>query len=201
MRLAVADGLAGVAVLVDQAVHAPGQVVLQRIGGKSRQRADPHLDVVQRVEALRQVVGDDADEARRQAALRHEGGGCAVGQLLDGAGGGHVLGQVEVVAAGGTRQRGGGQRQVVGQRIDHGIVAAQRRQQRRLVFGVDLAGGDAGPRHTGQRLRVLVDQADLVVAGGGQQAGDGLADVASAEQGDVHGGLRGQGGGNAHSLR
>jgi hypothetical protein len=124
-RLAVADGLAGVAVLVDQAVHAPGQVVLERVGGKGRQRADAHLHVVQGVEALGQVVGHDADEARRQAALRHEGGARAVGQLLDGAGGGHVLGQVEVVAAGLARQRGGGHRQVVGQSIHNHITPTQ----------------------------------------------------------------------------
>jgi hypothetical protein len=45
----------------------------------------------------------------------------AFGQLLDGAGGGHVLGQVEVVAAGLARLRGHGHRQVVGQRVDHGV--------------------------------------------------------------------------------
>ena len=193
---AVADRLAGVAVLVDQAVHAPGQVVFQRVGRKGRQRTHAHLHVVQRFEALCQVVGDDADEARCQAALRHEGSASAAGQLLDGTRGGHVLGQVEVVAAGLARQRGGGHGQVVGQRVDDRVVAAagtQRGQQRRRVFAVDPVGGEgrvdgmvglAGdPR---QRGGVLVHHGDLVVAAGGQQAGDGLADVAGAEQGDLH---------------
>jgi hypothetical protein len=79
-RLPVVDRLAGVAVLVDQPVHAPGQVVLQRVGRERGQRAHAHLHLVHLVEALRQVVRDDAHEARRQPALRHEGRGRALGQ-------------------------------------------------------------------------------------------------------------------------
>jgi hypothetical protein len=73
-ELAAVDGLAGVAVLVDQAVHRPGQVVLELVRREGGQRADAHLHVAHLVELLGQVVGDDADEARRQPALRHEGG-------------------------------------------------------------------------------------------------------------------------------
>mmetsp|Transcript_23198 Transcript_23198/g.54795 ORF Transcript_23198/g.54795 Transcript_23198/m.54795 type:complete len:524 (+) Transcript_23198:3704-5275(+) len=189
-ELAAVDGFAGVAVLVDQAVDRPGQVVLELVGREGRQRTDAHLHIAHFVELAGQVVGDDADEARRQAALRHEGGLGALGHLHDGLGGGHVLGQVEVVAAALQCQLGGRDGQVVGQRIDDRVLAAQLGGQRGAVVAVHLGGGNA---LGGQHLQVggaLVKHGHLVVAGGVQQAGDGLADVAGAEQGDLHGVLR-----------
>ena len=142
-RLALVHRLAGVAVLVDQAVDRPGQVVFQRVGREGRQRAHAHLHVAHRIEAAGQVMGHDADEARRQAALRHEGRLGTLGQLLDRLGGGHVLGQVEVVAAAFQRQLGGGDGQVIGQRVDDRVLAAQLGGQGDAVLGVDLGGGDA----------------------------------------------------------
>ena len=50
---------------------------------------------MQGVEGLGQMVGDDADEARPQPALRHEGGVGSRGDLLDGLRGRDVLGPVE----------------------------------------------------------------------------------------------------------
>jgi len=49
----VHDGLAGMNVLVDEPIHGPGEVVLQRIGGILRQGAHPHVQPFQFVEALR----------------------------------------------------------------------------------------------------------------------------------------------------
>jgi hypothetical protein len=53
-------------------------------------------------------------------------------------------------------------------------MATQCRQQGRLVGAVDRQGGDRQTRGRsggmGQRLRVLVDQGDLVVAAAGKQA-------------------------------
>ena len=39
--LAFVDGVAGVAVLIDQAVDAPGQVVFERVVGKQGERTHP----------------------------------------------------------------------------------------------------------------------------------------------------------------
>ena len=72
-QLAFDDRFAGLDIFVDDAVGAPGQIVVERVGRILRQRADAHAHAVQRVETLGQVVGDDRDEARRQAALRDEG--------------------------------------------------------------------------------------------------------------------------------
>ena len=72
-QLAFDDRLAGLAIFVDDAVGAPGQIVVQRVGRVLRQRADAHAHAFQRVEAAGEIVGDDRDEARRQAALRNEG--------------------------------------------------------------------------------------------------------------------------------
>ena len=43
-QAAFVDRLAGIAVLVDQAVGRPGEVVVQGVGGKLRQGADAHVD-------------------------------------------------------------------------------------------------------------------------------------------------------------
>ena len=56
---------------------------------------------MQLVEVLGEVRGDDGDEAGRQAALRDEGGRRRRRPGLDHAGRGDVLGEVEIVGAGG----------------------------------------------------------------------------------------------------
>src|ERR1700722_15120150 len=80
--LAVDDGLARLAILVDDAVRAPGQVVVERVGRKFRQRADAHAHVLQLVEMRREVARDDGDEARGETALGNECRGGARGELL-----------------------------------------------------------------------------------------------------------------------
>ena len=71
--LAVDDGLAGLAVLVDDAVRAPGQVVIEGVRRKLRQRAHAHAHILQLVEVRGQIARDDGDEAGREAALGDEG--------------------------------------------------------------------------------------------------------------------------------
>ena len=110
-QLPVDDRLAALDVLVDDPVRAPGQVVGERVGGILRQRADAQANGVELVEAARDVVRRDGDEAGREAALRNEGRRGAFGQFLDHAGGRHVLGEVEVVHAG----QPGGLRHMAGQ--------------------------------------------------------------------------------------
>mgnify|MGYP000016333263 CR=1 FL=1 len=83
------------------------------------------------------------------------------------------------MAARGARGGGGGHRQVVGQGIDHRLVPAPKGSgQGGAVFGIDHLGADAGASQAGQGGGVLVHHRHLVVARGGQQAGNGLADVA-----------------------
>ena len=68
---------------------------------------------------------DDAHEARSEATLgRHQalGGGT---HLDDGLGGGHVLGEVEVVQSQGVGHLGEAEVQVVGQTREHGLGIAQ----------------------------------------------------------------------------
>src|SRR5574340_214919 len=166
---AVVDRLAGMAVLVDQAVDAPRQVVFQRIGRERRQRTDAHLQLMQFVEAAREVVRDDADEAGGEPALRHERGRCALGECLDRARGRDVLGEVEIVAADLACERRQRHRAVIRQRVDDRIVTA------------------FGAQGVEQRARVAVDHRDTVIAAAAERAGDGLADVAGTEQGDAHG--------------
>ncbi len=99
-QLSVDDGLARIAVFVDEPLGAPRQVVAQTVGGIARQCADPHPQVQQGVEAARERVADDADEAGRQAALRHEHAARLVGERLDRMRAGDVFGEVEVMHAG-----------------------------------------------------------------------------------------------------
>src|SRR5215469_1821254 len=110
--MAVADRLARVAVFVDQAVGRPGQVVFERVCRKHRQRAHAHLYVAERLEFLREVVGDDGNESGSQPALRNERGFRAVREPPDRACTFDVFGQVEIMRARALRRFGnrGGQR-------------------------------------------------------------------------------------------
>ena len=139
---AFVNRLAGMAILVDEAVHAPGQVVLEGVGRKGRQCADAHLDLVERIKALRQVMRHDADEAGRESALRHEGSAGAFCHRHDGLGGSDVLGEVEVVAADILRRRRDADGEVIGQRVDHCVVPLDGGFQCAGVAGVDHGGVD-----------------------------------------------------------
>ena len=87
-------------------------------------------------------MGHDADEPRRQPALRHERRACAAGEGANHAGGVEILGQIEVVRAAG---RGPGDRasQVKGERVDDDVVAVDphRPQAGREDAGDDAHGG------------------------------------------------------------
>ena len=98
---AIVDRLAGIAVLVDQAVRRPGEVVIQGIRGKFRQGAHAHVDRVQTLEPPREVISKNRDEAGGQAALGHENlaGTSPRGQVSDRTGRIKVFGQVEVTCA------------------------------------------------------------------------------------------------------
>jgi hypothetical protein len=99
-QLAVHDGLAGFAVLVDDPVGAPGEVVVERIGGEFRQSTDPHAHVVEGFEARGDVARDDGDETRCETALGDERRGRAHGEFLHRARAGDIFGEVEIMRAG-----------------------------------------------------------------------------------------------------
>src|SRR6218665_3901850 len=179
---AVDDGFAGVAVFVDEALGAPGQVVAQRALRVARQRSDAQAQAVQALETARQVVAHDADEARRQAALGHQHAAGPGGQRADGLGAWHVFGQVEIMHArlgAGAGERDGA---MEWQRIEHGKAAVD--DGRPVRVGGCLPRGDAQGGHLGQPHRVAVGHQDVVVARLLQQQGDGKADMARAQDAD-----------------
>lgn len=123
--LALLDHLAVVEILVDDAFGRPVEGVSEESGRMARQGADPHPDGSAMVELLCEVGADDADEPRREAALRrHEatGGGA---HRDDGFRGGHVLGQVEVMHASRMRDFGDRGVEVVGQAGQDGFEGLQ----------------------------------------------------------------------------
>ena len=90
------------------------------------------------------------------------------------------------MAAGFTGSRGGHRGQVVGQRVDDGLLAPQSRQQGLRIGGFHHAGGKWHALQLGQCVGAAVDHGDFVVTAVGQQVGDGVADVTGAKQGDTH---------------
>ena len=72
LPLPLVDHVARIAVLVDEAVGGPRQVVLQRVGRELRQRSDSQEQRIELVEFVGQMIGDDADESGSQPALRDE---------------------------------------------------------------------------------------------------------------------------------
>jgi hypothetical protein len=128
----VDDGFARVAVFVDQPLGAPRQVVLECVARIARQRAHAHPQIEKFAaaaqEALREVVANHADETRREPTLGHQHGTRTPPQFANHPGGGHILGQVEVVHAKPRRHfchvDGGMERQ----RIEHRIGAGQQRR-------------------------------------------------------------------------
>ena len=70
------------------------------------ERADPHADLVQLVEPPGEIVRDDRDEARREPALRHHHRARGFRRARDMVRRLHVLGQIEIMDAGGGRAVG-----------------------------------------------------------------------------------------------
>ena len=69
MEFAIDNRLTGVAILVDEAVGAPGQVVFERIGRVFRQCAHADGDPVHRPIVFDQMMGDDLGGSRSQTAM------------------------------------------------------------------------------------------------------------------------------------
>ena len=171
---AVVDRFARIAVFVDQAVGGPGEIVLQLAGGKLRQRADAHLHRFDALEPVDQVVGDDRDETRRQAALRHEDlpVGGALGDFADEVARGDVLGQIEVTGARLERRLGDERVVMKAQRRDDRLRTLHRGRELVGIGGVDAPRFRAGELRDALQRRV-VDVADdeLVIARVHQESG------------------------------
>ena len=144
------------------------------------------LHAVEHLEALRQVVGDDRDEAGRQPALRDEGDGGIGGQRLDRGRAGDVLGQIEIVGPRCERGLGDHRGQIERRRTEHRELAVEELDQLQAVADIDSDSVDALVAVAGsENLRGTVDQGDVVVAGGGEQLGDCGADLAGSDHDDV----------------
>ena len=88
------------------------------------------------------------------------------------------------MGAGGLRRAGDDGGQVIGRGVDHREAARERLSQCRGVVDRQGLGRGHGPRvEGGQGLGVLVDDQHLV--GARKQAGDGGADLAGSDDGDL----------------
>ncbi|MNS85005.1 hypothetical protein D3C72_1188520 [compost metagenome] len=98
-------------------------------------------------------------------------------------GGGHVLGQVEVVHAEPRGHGGHVDGRMERQRIEHGVGPGQ---QGGAGAGLGRVAGAHGnlARQAVQPVRVMVDQTDAVVAGIREHRRDHTADLAGAEHDD-----------------
>ena len=185
-QLTVDDGLAGLAVLVDDPVRAPGQIVIQGIGWEFRQGADTHPHVVQLIETRGQVAGHDGDEAGRQAALGNESRARARRELLHRAGAGDVLGQIQVMGAGRLGRFGDQPGGVIGRRAQHGELAHENLPQRIPLSDVGDHFGDIRRRFEPVELMLRpVHHRHGVVSGPAEQLGDHRANFSGAYDDDV----------------
>ena len=142
------------------------------------QGAHTQLDAAQLVEVTDERVGRDADEAWRQSTLRYERTVGAIGEAAHGARHGDVLGEVEIVHAGGARGLGDHGVAVVRQARDHRVrrMRAQVRGQGGRVTRVQPVGVEIVEVvrvHDGaSHFCVDVRDVDVVIAAFGQQAAD-----------------------------
>jgi len=116
---AIHDRFASLAVFVDDAIRAPGQVVIDGVGGILRKRPDPQSDSVEHVETLRHVEGHDGHEARSEPALRDEGCVSIGGELPHTACAHDILRQVEIMGTGRSGRFRDVLRQTEGGGIEH----------------------------------------------------------------------------------
>lgn len=212
-HLAIEHNVAGLAVFVDDAFGAPGDVVLELVGGELREGAHAECERVDFVELSCDVVGGDCDVARGQATLRDEGdlGALALAiKSAHGVGGFDVFGDVKVMHTRGVCGFGDAQHHVVWEHADDAVLAfAAWALQRSLdlahvgdveaervvgdvegVFSHHLLDAFAEAiKAFGRFLErgiAAVGDCDVVgaVAAGEEEFGDGLADFAGAEDED-----------------
>src|SRR6185437_14576473 len=164
---AVDDRLAGIAVLVDESLGRPGERVFEDVVRMLWQGSHAQLHRAQLLEMLDELRRGDADEARRETALRDERPRRASCDRADGTCYLDVLGQIEVVDAGSDR------------------MAGQMLLERASLLGVQRVCAEAGsPVRTHDGFRngaVDVRELNLIAAGAGQEPGDEGADLAGAE--------------------
>ena len=188
---AVDDGVAEVAVLVDHAVRRPGQRVLEHVVRVLGQGADAEFHGLELVEVRDQLIGGDADEARREAALRGIHFVAALGDPAHGFGYLDVLGQVEVVQAAFAGDFGDHDVAEVGQPRDdgHRLVRLDVLGERGLVARIEDERHDrvesVAGRHLGGRAFARIRELHTVIAAVAEQSGNQDADLAGAENEDV----------------
>ena len=166
------------------------RLYLSCVGREGRQRADAHLHVAHLDRS--RLARWWATMPMKPGARPHCGMKAVLApsaRSLDGLGGGHVLGQVEVVAAAFQRQsRAAVMARWYGSALTTvSLPRSWPRPMPRCFRCRPARPGMPSAASLASAGADLVDHGDLVVAGGMQQAGDGLADMAGAEQGNFHG--------------
>ncbi len=122
--------------------------------------------------------------------MRNEGCAGVSGDRPDLGRGAHVLRQIEIVDARGAGGLGDRQGEKIGAGIDHRILPGHGVFERLRIAGVEhqrldglIAGQITGkPR---QHVARAVGDGQRIVAGGGEKTGNGLADLAAADDEDV----------------
>ena len=175
---------ARVAVLVDQAVGGPGEIVVQGVGGKLRQRANAHVDRVQPVEGLCEMVGQNGNESGGQSALGHEHlpRRSDLGNLPHALGGMDVFGQIEVAHSPIQGNLGCQWIESIVQRGNHAIAAVYGRDQLVGYGSIGHNGLDVG--HVPQavdRLDVNIGHPNSIIACLGKESSNHRTDLAGAE--------------------
>jgi len=137
-------------------------------------------------EWIPEIVRHDADESRRQPALRHERVRGIVGDLADRMRRAHVLSQVEVMHAGRFRRRSDGHGKVIRHCVEECVKALQRGTQCIRIGGINTAGRNTLRFKQVECVSIAVENDDLVVTGFTQQSSNALANQAGADEGYFH---------------
>ncbi len=145
-----------------------------------RQGADAHADRAAALEAVGKACADDADETRRQAALRRHQAAGRLRQFDDEVGCGNVFGQIEIMDAGKMGGAGQFDVQMVRKAGEHRLDSGEQFANHLSVGNI---AGAALERQIAQRqLRI---DADDVEAAFMQQRRRQPSDLAQADNGNL----------------
>jgi hypothetical protein len=151
------------------------------------QGADTQLDRTQLVEVLGELIRGDADETRRESALRHESPGGTARDAAHRLGDFDVFGEIEIVRVTLARRLGHDGIAVIRQAGDDGVRFMQPEVvvERPGVAGIHGHGTQVARAmcldHGFGRGRVDIAQRDVVIAGFGQKPTDEGADLAGTQ--------------------
>ncbi|EGE55823.1 hypothetical protein RHECNPAF_850064 [Rhizobium etli CNPAF512] len=174
------DDLAIIQIFVDDAFRRPVECIAEKAGRMLRQGADAHADRAAAIEAVGEACTDDADETRRQAALRRHQAAGGLRQFDDEIGGRNVFGQIEIMDAGKMGGAGQFDVQMVGKAGEHRL---DRGEQFTNHLGIgDIAGAAPEGQIAQRQLRIDADDLEAAFM---QQRRRQPSDLAQAENGNL----------------